>query len=105
MYISDDELPIKAVENHQLPKAGFNNLLRLHIHAVIKETGQIYQREQYISIEEDVLTNMVRKIIIISLFRFFFSFLIMMLLKLETLQNLILKLSIHHQNNGKVHVL
>lgn len=49
------------VENQQIPKIGFDNLLRLHIHAVIKETGQIYQREQYILIEPEVITNMVRE--------------------------------------------
>jgi len=66
-YILDDNLTIKVIENQKIPTGGFNNLLRLHIHALIKETGQIYQREQYILIEPEVITNMVRekKIIII----------------------------------------
>lgn len=47
-------------ENHQEWKWSFNSLLRLHIHAIIKETGQIYQREKYILNEEDVMMKLVR---------------------------------------------
>ncbi len=58
--ILDKNIQIKVAEPHQVWKGYFDSLLRLNIHAIIKETGQIYQKEKYILNDEDVVMKLVR---------------------------------------------
>ncbi len=53
-------IQLKVAENHQLWKEYFDSLLRLNIHAIVKETGQIYRREKYILNEENITLKLVR---------------------------------------------
>jgi hypothetical protein len=53
-------IQLKIAENHQLSNGCFDSLLRLNIHAIVKETGQIYRREKYILNEENITMKLVR---------------------------------------------
>ncbi|CAF4381845.1 unnamed protein product, partial [Rotaria sordida] len=47
---------MKVAENHQVWLGCFDSLLKLNIHVVVRETGQIYQREKYIlNAENDLM--------------------------------------------------
>ncbi|CAF1312314.1 unnamed protein product [Rotaria magnacalcarata] len=46
-------IPMKVADHHQLWTGCFDSLLKLYINAIVKETGQIYQKEKYIINEHD----------------------------------------------------
>ncbi|CAF4363298.1 unnamed protein product, partial [Rotaria magnacalcarata] len=46
-------IPMKVADHHQLWTGCFDSLLKLYISAIVKETGQIYQKEKYIINEHD----------------------------------------------------
>jgi len=56
----DPNIPIKVADNQQIGKGSFDSILRLQIHAIINETGQIYHEEKYI-LNEDLLMKLVRE--------------------------------------------
>jgi hypothetical protein len=61
MSCLDKNIQIKVAENHQVWKGCFDSLLKLYIHVIVKETGQIYQREKYILNEENLMMKLVRE--------------------------------------------
>jgi hypothetical protein len=59
--ILDKNIKIKVAETHQVWKGCFDSLLKLYIHVIIKETGQVYQKEKYILNEQNPMMNLVRE--------------------------------------------
>ncbi|CAF4230420.1 unnamed protein product, partial [Rotaria magnacalcarata] len=53
-------IPMKVADHHQLWTGCFDSLLKLYINAIVKETGQIYQKEKYIINEHDDIMQVVR---------------------------------------------
>lgn len=54
-------IPIKVADNNQVWNGYFDSSLKLYISAIINETGQIYQHEQYISNSQEDIMKLVGK--------------------------------------------
>ena len=61
IYVSEKSIQITLPENYQLWERCFDSLLKLYIHVIVRETGQIYHTEKYIINEEDILVKLVRQ--------------------------------------------
>lgn len=68
-------VPIKVADNNQVWNGYFDSLLKLYVSAIINETGQIYQHEQYISnSQEDIMKLVGKKTILMKKYFVIFMF-------------------------------